>query len=329
MGKQPYRLPVLGAHATISAMPLHAHVAASAVDRLLLAETTSQHVRRSWSSRIDLGLLIVGGLVILVALVRWIGRGRPNPLRKSPERPNRMPPDAILFPFLIYAILALVIMGIGRWLGAAENDKHVNLLANNISQIAGAFVCLVVARRWFAGGARTFVLGLNPSPARRLLAWTVLMWAAALPLAEAMLRAVESSVHRVQPDYVLPQHIVVETLMTGGEPAWFIMTLWLGAVVIAPIAEEFFFRGLLQTSLVDLARQGLFRERPVAARWMAVAAAGVAFGLSHMAQWHAVPALAVFGIMLGVAYERTGSLVPPILMHALFNLTTLIGLSLG
>ena len=49
----------------------------------------------------------------------------------------------------------------------------------------------------------------------------------------------------------------------------------------------------------------------------------LAFTLVH-AQVHALPAL-LLGVLLGLAYERTGSLLVPILVHALFNLKTLIG----
>jgi membrane protease YdiL (CAAX protease family) len=223
----------------------------------------------------------------------------------------------------------MLIMALGRSLGAGADDKRVNLLANNISQIAGALACLMVAQRWFEGGARTFVRGPPRCSALRLVSTAILFWLVSLPLGEVLLKSVQHIFTRLWPDYVFPQHVVVEALLGGAEPLWFVVLLWLGAAVIAPIAEEIFFRGILQTAIVDLSSRALFPARARASRWVGVIVAGVAFGLSHMAQWHAVPALALFGILLGVAYERTGSLVPPILMHALFNLTTLVSVALG
>jgi membrane protease YdiL (CAAX protease family) len=72
---------------------------------------------------------------------------------------------------------------------------------------------------------------------------------------------------------------------------------------------------LLQTFLLRLVRR----------RWIAISLASLAFGAVHLQQPHAIAALAVLGLLIGYAYERTGSLLPPILIHALFNLNTLIG----
>ena len=93
----------------------------------------------------------------------------------------------------------------------------------------------------------------------------------------------------------------------------------MGAAAIAPIAEEAFFRGLLQTFLVNLVRN----------RWLAVLVASLAFSCVHFSQAHAIPALTVLAVLMGYAYERTGSLVPAVAIHAMFNLKTLLWDSLG
>ena len=54
-----------------------------------------------------------------------------------------------------------------------------------------------------------------------------------------------------------------------------------------------------------------------------------AFGAVHFAQPHAIPALVVLSLLIGYAYERTGSLVAPVVIHAAFNLKTLIWSALG
>jgi membrane protease YdiL (CAAX protease family) len=46
---------------------------------------------------------------------------------------------------------------------------------------------------------------------------------------------------------------------------------------------------------------------------------GVIFGAMHGPTPQHVPALMVFGCILGYVYERTGSLVLPILVHMMFN----------
>jgi membrane protease YdiL (CAAX protease family) len=78
-------------------------------------------------------------------------------------------------------------------------------------------------------------------------------------------------------------------------------------IVVAPIAEEFFFRGFLFRVL--RLRMGF---------WLAAITDGVLFGLVH-GSFVIVPILAVLGIALCWVYERTGSLFPCIAIHALNN----------
>ncbi len=79
------------------------------------------------------------------------------------------------------------------------------------------------------------------------------------------------------------------------------------AIIIAPIFEEFIFRGFAYPALKQ-------RFGP----WRALALVSIVFALSHVHVPSIVP-LFVLAIGLGLAYEWTGSLLAPITMHALFN----------
>ena len=81
-------------------------------------------------------------------------------------------------------------------------------------------------------------------------------------------------------------------------------------VVMAPISEEVFFRGLLQGALRD-------RLGPV---W-AVTIASVAFGITHF-QLVQFPALVLVGVVNGFLVLRTGRLGPALWSHAGFNAIT-------
>jgi len=87
-------------------------------------------------------------------------------------------------------------------------------------------------------------------------------------------------------------------------------------IVIAPVAEEFFFRGFFYRSL-----------RTSLPTWGAALIAGGLFGLTHVFTGvYAVPPLILFGILLCLLYEQTGSLYPPIALHAFNNtLSFLLG----
>ena len=58
-------------------------------------------------------------------------------------------------------------------------------------------------------------------------------------------------------------------------------------------------------------------------------ATSLAFGLAHSQQPQVIPTIAVLGVILGASYERTGSLVPSITIHVLFNSKTLVWEALG
>lgn len=82
--------------------------------------------------------------------------------------------------------------------------------------------------------------------------------------------------------------------------------------VVAPIVEETTYRGLGFAA--------------VSARFGALAGVlvtGVAFGLSH-GLVVALPVLSLFGIILAALRWRTGSLYPPIVLHAAFNAVALL-----
>jgi uncharacterized protein len=93
--------------------------------------------------------------------------------------------------------------------------------------------------------------------------------------------------------------------------------LWIQVLLIAiaaPIGEEVCFRGMLFGGL---------RERlPM---WAAGLISAALFGLLHVTTGiSVVPPLIGFGFLLALVYERTGSVVPCILLHMLNNSVALL-----
>jgi uncharacterized protein len=88
-------------------------------------------------------------------------------------------------------------------------------------------------------------------------------------------------------------------------------------VGLAPLAEEFFFRGFLF--------QALRRSWGV---WLAAPASGLIFGLAHFAPDKLVP-LAILGTALAYVFHKTRSLWPCIILHALNNTLAFVVLLSG
>jgi membrane protease YdiL (CAAX protease family) len=78
-------------------------------------------------------------------------------------------------------------------------------------------------------------------------------------------------------------------------------------ILIASVFEEMLFRGILQSVIRGL----------TPGPWEAIVITSVFFALSH--PWTHLPALFVLSCCMGYAYEKSGSLLRPIFIHALFN----------
>ena len=89
------------------------------------------------------------------------------------------------------------------------------------------------------------------------------------------------------------------------------------AVVVAPLVEEPLFRGLLF---------GWLRTR--CGVWGGAILSSVIFAGVHFTLFGFVP-LVVLGVILAYVYQRTGSLYPAMVFHAVFNATTLGVILLG
>ena len=91
-----------------------------------------------------------------------------------------------------------------------------------------------------------------------------------------------------------------------------VLTTFLAVFLIAlaaPVSEELFFRGMLFGGL-----------RRSMGRMPAAAVSALVFGALHATTGvTAVPPLIVFGFVLALLYERTGSLLPGMLGHAINN----------
>ncbi len=93
------------------------------------------------------------------------------------------------------------------------------------------------------------------------------------------------------------------------------------AVIMAPLVEEFVFRGLLQGYLQKIeARQRWQQIFPgLPAGLMPNIIASVLFAAAHGAVYPDRPALFVLGLMLGWLYWKTGRLWASIFLHLIFN----------
>ena len=110
-----------------------------------------------------------------------------------------------------------------------------------------------------------------------------------------------------------PEQLILDEALAGGARTALALV---AAVLLAPVAEELLFRGLLY--------RALRRRRGVVG---ALVISSLAFAVVHLdvavTQPLALVGLTLVGIVMALAYERSGSLVVPVAAHAAYNGTAL------
>lgn len=141
-----------------------------------------------------------------------------------------------------------------------------------------------------------------------LVAMGLVVGAQAAGMAAAML---------FQQEQPVTGHQMLTALRSTDDPLPRVLFI-LSAVVAAPILEEIIFRGLIQTCLLHMLGP--------ARRWAVVLVASLIFTVVHVdAVWaFALPGIFVLSVVMGAAYERTGSLLVPMAIHFAFNLTNIL-----
>jgi membrane protease YdiL (CAAX protease family) len=155
--------------------------------------------------------------------------------------------------------------------------------------------------------------GFDRVPPRRALAWGLFIFGAIMLVETPLTEFSAWALDRLNISH--PEQQAVETFRGYTRTSailWFLFQ----AVFLFPVVEELFFRGFLLTFLKNYTSTGL-----------AIVLSGGVFAFAHLNLGAALP-LWFLGIVLGVAYQHTGSLLVPMVVHGCFNLATALSLLL-
>jgi membrane protease YdiL (CAAX protease family) len=267
---------------------------------MLLAATTDLGVSNPGTgSASAIWLLLVGLAATASAGVAFaiIGRLRAGAPAITP-RPHEPVPWNGLDVLQVLA-LHVVVLAVGL-AGLREEDGLAKLIPLDlIAKLAATAFSIAYLSARGASLADLGLAPLRPGADLRIAAAGVALLVAPLLTLAALL------------DAVVPyQHPIIDFMTTHRDPASLALVV-ASAVVAAPLAEEFFFRRVLQGWLEKIFPDGDGR--------MAVALSAALFALLHLGQGLAYVPLFPLGLVLGTIARRTGSIVPCILLHALFN----------
>lgn len=187
------------------------------------------------------------------------------------------------------------------------------------------FVILAIYLKWIPEKVRKGILR-RPNERHPLIedVWAALYaWILAFPLVLFMSQMLEIVIFKIFQVTQLPDQIAVKFLKsTFEDPIYFILAV-ISIIILAPLIEETLFRGFLQTYI----RQHLGSKQ-------AILITSVCFSLFHYSSGQGlgnisiIVSLFVLSLFLGFLYEKQGSLLASMTLHASFNLISVINLYL-
>lgn len=268
-----------------------------------------------WSG-VGLILFLISGFIILCIWFFRTSFGRKALLNSLPRR-NNMHPAVPFVVMLAYFALMLIAGSSIKHLFKFSEETWQFVFAANFTMSVSAIIIIVVviflARRSFARRLKGF--GLNPRTILRDLPVAFLNFWATLPVVIFMIIATAyAGKFLIGPDFKIEQHQELGYIAKFDANLAVVIAVFFTVVVIAPVLEEFLFRGLLQTAIRS------FGYGP----WFGIAVSSALFAIVHadLSHW---PAIFFLSAGIGYSFEKSGSLFRPIFFHSLFNAFSVIG----
>ncbi len=238
--------------------------------------------------------------------------------------PERTPVKALkaILLFLVYGftqfiagliVTVVYIVATGKDAAAASlvEDPVLLLIAGTAGFVVGGPVILALARAMEGGSTWKEALapfGMVKSSPRAI--------AAGVGLGVAIAVVLGFGLEMVFPS---PENAEGPLIQAAAAPGWQRILFVLLAVLLAPVFEEFLFRGVMYT--------GMLRSW---GKWPAGIVVTLSFGLLHLADvggyWPALFMITVVGLGLLLVRIKTKSLIPAIAMHAAYNLFQVLAL---
>jgi uncharacterized protein len=202
------------------------------------------------------------------------------------------------FAAALFGALVLGVVAVAFGADFEHQPSSIQILATIVQDLCLIGSALMFAR--MAGPLRPGDFGLRPTRLGPAIGWALLAWVSFYVFTAAFVAIVGAN----PTDDQLPKELGVD------DSTFALVAVAFLVAVVAPIAEEFFFRGFFFTALKNW--RGL---------WPAAIITGLVFGAIHgsSADIAFLLPLAFFGFALCLLYEKTGSLYPGIAVHCANN----------
>lgn len=268
---------------------------------------------------IDASIRGLGAAILGIVIINALRGGRlRNPLEPTGFRGAGPGLPMLLIVVVAYFTLAIVGLTLAQIAGmdpelprvSGSHPWHLVQCIDGVAKLAASVLIVLILSR-----CRAFPPskdGFRRLP--RVVGVAVVGLLILLPLCWVQLSAGQILWRLVDPHAIQPQHSVLEAIQESAWGTWGAVHLFTAALIVAPLTEELFFRGLLLQTAWGMTGRA----------WPAIAISAVVFGLIHSTQPQTVLPLATMGVVLGYIRVRYRSLGACVLVHALFNARTMI-----
>jgi len=284
-------------------------------------------------------LITLPGIIIVIFWLKKTSFGT-KALVQTKNRRNNMPFYLPFIPLLIWIAVFTIQIIIKEQFNLPEyQSDYLDNLFYCTSATVGMVVIIFLAKNHFARGLKG--LGVKITNITRDFGFALLNLIAIYALVAAMvLLTLIIGKITVGPDFVISKHQQLQVL-TKHHQIPLIILVFITTIFVMPVFEEMLFRGMLQSMLRSyLADRALYKQqtnntssnflsKPKAndnkknnsrSVWLSILITSGLFTAMHANKWQ-WPALFTLAVCIGYSYEKSGSLLRPIFIHALFNAT--------
>lgn len=261
--------------------------------------------------QINLILLLLGCLLSLVIIVSHALRVQKLPAAAPAE--NELFPTKSDTVCCVLFFLLLVFFNLPSMITPESDDEKISGLSSLYSLVLTSVFYLPILIRMFSVSRCNLAPGMGFSRISPIeLLRKHLLWVILLPIVTGTVLEIcgFSSFLHEWTSTPITQHIISSAIETDSTLARICIVVL--SVVIAPVAEECFFRGFLYNIL-----------KGISGKMVGALVSSLFFAALHGSLVQFIP-LFVFALLQCGFYERTRTLVAPIVAHVLFNLPATI-----
>ena len=282
----------------------------------ILAQIAADDLTPLQTGAVNMFILVLT-MSAITLLVYWLSQTRfgTDALIDSRPRRNSMSFYMPIIPFMTWMAMGVLFGAILHGLPKNISDYHIEilqLLATLAIYVIILSICVFIIKTNFVRAFKG--LGLRLRTIKKDIPMAALRLFMVYPVVGlVMLLIIGIGRLFLGPDWTITPHESLQLLDKYPE-LFSRMLLVFVAVIMAPLVEEILFRGLFQTMLRN------FMPGP----WAAIFATSLIFAMAHPDPVH-IPILFTLSVGLGYAYDKSGSLLQSMIMHAMFNATSVIG----